>query len=211
VEPIRSQNITLSGRRSAVVSDALRLPVELLSGRGGNPTGSPGEGPSERKAAIATSNRRRWPMAETPSPSRSSAVRWHKSSALTSFSRNDASYRSSPRFRSQLATSTAVSSGTVRLKVRYRPGSPALSRNERRPDGRWGRRQSRSLRQIFFPRGETLHRGRQYLGPFFVCQYDRAEGQNPSRHLQLEKSHAPSYPFCSCSCRSPGNDASWLC
>jgi hypothetical protein len=61
VEPMRSQNITLSGRRSAVVSAGARFPVGLLCG----PASTVGV-PSRRNAAIASSSWRRWPTEVTP-------------------------------------------------------------------------------------------------------------------------------------------------
>ena len=93
VEPMRSQNITLSGRRSAEVSDAtdafgrMRRPdrdavsrrvFEAQRGDRFQQTGGDG------RARL------------TPISLRSSAVRLGKSSASTSFSRNAASYRSRP-------------------------------------------------------------------------------------------------------------------
>jgi 3alpha(or 20beta)-hydroxysteroid dehydrogenase len=54
VEPMRSQNITLSGRRSAVLSDEPRFSIRVVDDRTGSSAGMP----SGRKAAIAS--RRRW-------------------------------------------------------------------------------------------------------------------------------------------------------
>ena len=74
VEPMRSQNITLSGRRSAVVSDASGQPGLSV---GWAKTGrDPQPAWLERDAAMATNSRRRWPTATTPRSCRSSAVRW---------------------------------------------------------------------------------------------------------------------------------------
>jgi hypothetical protein len=81
--PMRSHNITLSGRRSAAVLGEGAFSVEVLAGR-----------PSiacalwRRNAAIASSSCRRWPNEAMPISLRSSAVRLGNSSASTSFSRN---------------------------------------------------------------------------------------------------------------------------
>src|SRR4051794_40350453 len=77
---------------------------------------------------MATSNWRRWPTAATPSSLRSSAVRWHNTSALTPFSRNAASYWSRPKLLSHAPTSPAVSSGLVMLAADYARGVLLLSR-----------------------------------------------------------------------------------
>jgi hypothetical protein len=73
VEPTRSQNITVSCRRSAARAAAV--------GSGAGPT-------SVRNAAIASSNFRRWPTEVTPRPIKSSAVKLASTSASMWFSSN---------------------------------------------------------------------------------------------------------------------------
>src|SRR3954447_6030441 len=93
VEPTRSTNITVSWRRSAPTA-----------GSGA----SPGGAAPARRAAIASSSRRRWPTDVMPMSLRSSAVSLASRSASTSLSRNACSYwpKSSPW--SQAPTSTPV-------------------------------------------------------------------------------------------------------
>src|SRR3954454_17583803 len=119
VEPIRSQNITLSGRRSAVVSDT----SGGLVGSGGAEdetwVGASAGRAWERNAAIASNRRRRWRMELTPMSLSSSAVSVGRTSASTSFVRNAASYCSSPRLLSHAPRSIAVSSDLAMLAVDY--------------------------------------------------------------------------------------------
>src|SRR3954468_8886735 len=130
VEPIRSQNITLSGRRSAVVSAERRVPVGLAGESGEDRTRSSASMVWERKAAIASNRRRRWRIELTPMSLSSSAVSVGKTSASTSFSRNAASYWSRPRLFSHPPTSTAVSSGLVMLAAEHRADESPTSRQE---------------------------------------------------------------------------------
>jgi hypothetical protein len=94
VEPTRSQNITVSWRRSAPA-------------RTGAVTAAVGA--SAPGAAIASSRRRRCPTKVTPRSFRSSAVRLGNTLSSISFARNAGSYCSSLSFRSQSATSIADS------------------------------------------------------------------------------------------------------
>src|SRR3954470_12713541 len=114
VEPIRSQNMTLSGRRSAV------FPVGSVSvGEDEIWIGvSPGVAWS-RNAAIASNRRRRWRMELTPMSLSSSAVSVGKASALTSFSWNAAAYCSSPRLFSHASTFIAVASDLAMRAADY--------------------------------------------------------------------------------------------
>src|SRR5262249_32584214 len=106
VEPTRSENITVTWRRSAM-------------------SGWTGEGDlaanicSAPSVAMALSRRLRCPNG-TPTFSRSGWVSSDRTSASISFSRNTASYFSRPRLRSQLATSmTAL---RLSLEAHHRPG-----------------------------------------------------------------------------------------
>jgi hypothetical protein len=96
VEPTRSENITVTWRRSArplvasTVAEAGGAAISLLSAR---------------NAAIASRSLRRCPRAVTPSSFRSSAVRPERTVSSNSFSRNVASYFPRPRLRSQTTTS----------------------------------------------------------------------------------------------------------
>jgi hypothetical protein len=81
VEPTRSQNITVSTRRSASADRA--------SSDGAPLTAAPS---SLRSAAIALSSSRRWPTAATPNSSRSSTVSSGSTRASMAFFRNASSY-----------------------------------------------------------------------------------------------------------------------
>ena len=98
VEPTRSENMTVTWRRSAVVS---------LDG--GAIVSNAAEGASaslaERRSAIASSRTRRCPTIVTPKSFKSSAVRRGRTLSVIAFSRKAASYCSSPRLLSQLSMS----------------------------------------------------------------------------------------------------------
>jgi hypothetical protein len=102
VDPTRSQNITVIGRRSAETAgplDGAGSDCEARASAGGF-------GPAS--AAIASSNCSRSPRAETPMSLRSSFVSRSSRSALILLSRKFVSYCSRPRPRSHPATSMAV-------------------------------------------------------------------------------------------------------
>jgi len=99
VEPTRSQNMTVTCRRSAS-----GLAADLLASWAAASTAG-----TDCKAAIAADNRRRSPTNLTPRSFRSSAVRLGSRSAPILFARNAGSYCSSPSFRSHSATSMAAS------------------------------------------------------------------------------------------------------
>src|SRR5277367_6032129 len=102
VEPTRSQNITVIGRRSA---DIRRHRVGLgLGGEGATLA----EGVSTDRAAIAARSLRRSPTAESPMSLRSSAVNCGSTSASILLSRKFASYWPRPRLRSHPPTSMAA-------------------------------------------------------------------------------------------------------
>ena len=102
VEPTRSQNITVIGRRSADRSRPLSAAafggetVELASGF------------SLANAAIASSSRNRSPRADTPMSLRPASVSRGSRSASILLSLNAASYWPSPRLRSQDPTSMVL-------------------------------------------------------------------------------------------------------
>ena len=100
VEPTRSENITVTWRRSARSSGRALGAVTALTLREEVFTLA-----SLRRAAIASSNLRRCPSAATPSSFRSSAVRFGRTFSFISFSRNAASYFPRPRLRSQTTMS----------------------------------------------------------------------------------------------------------
>src|SRR4051812_13562338 len=133
VEPIRSQNITLSGRRSAVVSDVPRLSAGSVGGPGETGTKARSWAASRRRATIASNRRRRWRIKLTPMSFSSSPVSVGNTSASTPFSRNAASYWSRPRARSQTATSIAVASNLTMQAADYHADEPPLSRQRSRP------------------------------------------------------------------------------
>ena len=113
VEPTRSQNITVSCRRSALVGAGVsRTIVSAMTGAW------------VPSAAIASSNRRRWPIGTTPISLRSSDVRLGSTLSSISFTRNAGSYCSSPRAWSHAAMST-LASPTRSMPRSYR--TPKLS------------------------------------------------------------------------------------
>jgi hypothetical protein len=99
VEPTRSQNITVSCRRSAVAVTVTTLGFATGSGL-----------PSLRNAAIAPSNLRRCPTRLTPRSFRSSVVSSGNTAISIALSRKAFSYCGNPRLWSQLAMSTLARS-----------------------------------------------------------------------------------------------------
>ena len=101
VEPTRSENITVTWRRSA------RSSGEALGALDPVATSAAGALPlaSALRTAIASRSLRRCPSAATPSSFRSSAVRLGRTVSSISLSRNAASYFPRPRPRSQTTTS----------------------------------------------------------------------------------------------------------
>src|ERR1700730_15170477 len=106
VEPTRSQNMTVSWRRSAP------------SARGAAAGG--GAGGWVSSAAIARSIRLRWPST-TPSFSRSASVSSGKISASIAFSRKIGSYCARSRPRSHAERSTASPGGLLFPKAQFNP------------------------------------------------------------------------------------------
>ena len=99
VDPTRSQNITVIGRRSAETAGP-------LGGLGSDwEAGTSAVGFAPASAAIASSNCSRSPRAETPMSLRSSFVNRGSRSALILLSRKFVSYWPSPRPRSHPPTS----------------------------------------------------------------------------------------------------------
>jgi hypothetical protein len=105
VEPTKSENITVTWRRSARSSGCALGVLDVVAGS------TEGALPrvSVPRAAMASSRIRRCPSAATPSSLRSSAVRLGRTRSLISFSRNAASYCPRPRLRSQTTTSMMAS------------------------------------------------------------------------------------------------------
>ena len=101
VEPTRSENITVTWRRSARSSGCalVVLDVDAASTEGALPPAS------SRRAAMASSSFTRCPSAVTPSSFRCSSVRLGRTVSSISFSRNAASYFPRPRLRSQTTMS----------------------------------------------------------------------------------------------------------
>src|SRR5271167_4676773 len=118
VEPTRSQNITVSCRRSAVWATA--------AGTGAAST-------SLRNAAIAASSFRRWPTRLTPRSLRSSAVSSGNTAASIALPRKASSYCCMPRLWSQAAMSTLASPDavTARAGLPYRRLRPAREESAR--------------------------------------------------------------------------------
>src|SRR6516164_4775816 len=116
VDPTRSQNISVSCRRSA--SDP--------AARVGPTTPS---ACSACRTAMASSSLRRWPSEATPISLRSSFVRDDRSGASMSLSRKIASYCSRPKFLSQPRTSMAPP-GFLLMPAR-KEGHAYLSRQSR--------------------------------------------------------------------------------
>jgi hypothetical protein len=101
VEPTRSENITVTWRRSAVSLGALSVAREASDG-------GIGALASARKAAMASSSLRRSPTNPTPRSFKSSAVSLGRTVSSILFSRNAASYCSRPSLRSQPPRSMAA-------------------------------------------------------------------------------------------------------
>ena len=101
VEPTKSENITVTWRRSA------RSSGETLGALDGVAASREGALPlaSLRRAAMASNNFSRCPSAVTPSCFRCSSVRLGSTVSSISFSRNAASYFPRPRLRSQTTMS----------------------------------------------------------------------------------------------------------
>ena len=107
VEPTKSENITVTWRRSAAVS----LADSIVEGA----SGSPFAVASVRRAVIASNSARRCPTMLTPISFRSSAVKFGRTFSLISFSRNAPSYLSRPRVRSHPPMSMMAPSTTNHL------------------------------------------------------------------------------------------------
>src|ERR1700722_9566843 len=119
VEPTRSENITVTWRRSARSSGGAlgALDVVAASTEGVLPCAS------ARSAAMASSRIRRSPSAVTPSSLRSSAVRLGRTRSFILLSRNAASYSSRPRLRSQ--TTTSMTAPLLRVAAHHRLSNAA--------------------------------------------------------------------------------------
>ena len=126
VEPTRSENITVTWRRSARSSGCAlgALDVVAASTEGALPLAS------LRRAAMASSSFSRCPSAVTPSSFRVSCVRLGRTVSSISFSRNAASYFPRPRLRSQ--TTMSMTAPTIRGGVHHLPGKRGC------PGWRWG-------------------------------------------------------------------------
>ena len=106
VEATRSQNMTVSWRRSAVSRAASA--GEGLRDRGARATSS-GAADGVFSPSIADMILSRWPTEATPRSFRSSTVSLGSTASSMSLSRNAASYCPRPRLRSQSPTSIVVS------------------------------------------------------------------------------------------------------
>jgi hypothetical protein len=113
VDPTRSQNMTVIGRRSAETSG----PLGGADFRGETGTSDGGFAPTN--AAIASSNRSRSPRAKTPISLRSSPVSRGSRSASILLSRKLASYWPRARSRSHPPTSMAASHGLAGGSLSY--------------------------------------------------------------------------------------------
>ncbi len=101
VEPTKSENITVTWRRSARSSgEALGVAGVVAASAEGALAPA-----SLRRAAMASSSFSRCPTAATPSSFSVSCVRLGRTVSSISFSRNAASYFPRPRLRSQTTTS----------------------------------------------------------------------------------------------------------
>ena len=114
VEPTRSQNITVSCRRSASPFGA-RVTGVSASSPDASVAGTP-------KAAMASSSLRRWPTEVTPSSRKSSAVSRRKTAASMSLSWKVVVYCSSPSPRSQSVISIDIAGASHHRLRRRRPG-----------------------------------------------------------------------------------------
>src|SRR6516164_5203973 len=112
VEPTRSQNITVSCRRSAASFGFAPVDVEGAADVSANVPGAP-------KPEMALRRRLRCPS-DTPSFSRSTSVSSGRISASISLARKSASYCPRPRPLSQLPTSIAALHGPERIILRLK-------------------------------------------------------------------------------------------
>ena len=166
VDPTRSQNITVIGRRSAETSGPLS--GADFDGEAGTFAG----GFARTNAAIASSSRSRSPRAETPISLRPASVSRGSRSASILLSRKFASYRPRPRPRSHPPTSMAAphmawrdnrpvgstcpAARSVLLERRDRGWLRSVGRSEGRQGTRFWRNQnqgplSRALRSFTGP------------------------------------------------------------
>ena len=115
VEPTRSQNITVSWRRSAVSLPGADGDVDTPSAiRAAGVNGA-------ESRPIADKIVRRCPIKTTPSCVRSSTVSFGRTLASISFSRKAASYWPNPRLRSQSPTSIVARPGSS-MRIMNRRG-----------------------------------------------------------------------------------------
>ena len=126
VEPTKSENITVTWRRSARSSGCAlgALDVVAASTEGVLPLAS------VRRAAMASSSFTAVPERATPSSFRSSCVRLGRTVSSILFSRNAASYFPRPRLRSQ--TTTSMTAPTISGGVHHPPAKREC------PGWRWG-------------------------------------------------------------------------
>ena len=138
VEPTKSENITVTWRRSARSSGCALgvLDVVAASTDGALPLAS------LRRAAMASSSFSRCPTAATPSSFRFSCVRLGRTVSSMSFSRKAASYFPRPRLRSQTTmsmTAPTIGGGAHHLLVHKRcPGQIGLWVSQRFTKDRCG-------------------------------------------------------------------------
>jgi hypothetical protein len=116
VEPTKSENITVTWRRSARSSGCALGVLDVVRGS----TGGVLPLTSLRKVAMASSSLRRCPSEVMPSSFKSSAVRFGRTVSSTSFSRKTASYFPRPRLRNQ--TTMSMTAPTIGDGVHHLTG-----------------------------------------------------------------------------------------
>ena len=155
-EPTRSENITVTCRRSAV-----SLAVSSIAEKEpGDVAFTPA---SARRAAMALSSLRRCPTASTPNSFKSSAVKLGRTESSIAFLRNAASYCSRPRLRSQTPRSIIASYLRRRViiiqaKQRVRAlATPPAALCDERPRGRRAAEHATNSRRPMPDMGAPLH------------------------------------------------------
>ena len=132
VEPTKSENITVTWRRSARSSGGAlgALDVVAASTEGALPLAS------LRRAAMASSSFTRCPSDATPSSFRFSCVRLGRTVSSISFSRNAASYFPRPRLRSQTTMSMTAPHNQGCCTSSCGPGEVSRRSRSKQP-GHW--------------------------------------------------------------------------
>ncbi len=129
VEPTKSENITVTWRRSAASLGDVSI-------TGTASAGAAFASASARRTAMASSSVRRCPTMTTPRSFKSSAVKRGRTFSLIALSRNIASYCSRPRCRSQPPRSMIVPElNPARMIIQVKQGVQGTAHSAARSRG----------------------------------------------------------------------------